>query len=162
MAGRAGRRGIDERGMVIILSKGGEAYDLSDLLPMLKGEAISLQSKFRITYNMLLNIIRDEQLNIEDMLQRSYVERVSLRALSSKNEKIIYLKEKLDILPILSCSDCTDVEQEASILHYYTTLMAYIQKRGILFDKLITRSNVDEQIFPEYSMYACMCSIIYQ
>uniref|UniRef100_A0AC34GNH1 Helicase C-terminal domain-containing protein n=1 Tax=Panagrolaimus sp. ES5 TaxID=591445 RepID=A0AC34GNH1_9BILA len=155
MAGRAGRRGIDERGMVIILSKGGDAYDLSSLLPMLKGEAISLESKFRITYNMLLNIIRAEQLNIEDMLQRSYVERVSLRALSSKNEKIVELKEKLDALPSLSCPDCTEVEKEASIDQYYNSLMEYFQKRGYLLNKLITTSDAGEQIFPGRYLLIC-------
>uniref|UniRef100_A0A914PWT0 RNA helicase n=1 Tax=Panagrolaimus davidi TaxID=227884 RepID=A0A914PWT0_9BILA len=123
MAGRAGRRGIDDSGFVAILSKGCDTYDYAALLSILLGKAISLESKFRITYNMLLNIIRAEQLNINDMLQSSYVERVSLRALSSKNEEIAKTLEKVNALPKLTCVDCTEVEESASINNYYATLI---------------------------------------
>lgn len=40
---------------------------------------MKLESRFRVTYSMLLNLLRVEHLRIEDMLQRSYVESASLR-----------------------------------------------------------------------------------
>uniref|UniRef100_A0AC34GPJ4 Helicase SKI2W n=1 Tax=Panagrolaimus sp. ES5 TaxID=591445 RepID=A0AC34GPJ4_9BILA len=146
MAGRAGRRGIDDTGVVIILSKGSGPHDHTTLLTMLQGKAISLESKFRITYNMLLNIIRAEQLNIEDMLQRSYVERVSLRLIESRKEKIAEVKEKIEALPALTCSDCTQVEYGASIDHYYSSLMTYIYQRGNLMNRLITLYGAGNKI----------------
>uniref|UniRef100_A0A914ZFP7 Uncharacterized protein n=1 Tax=Panagrolaimus superbus TaxID=310955 RepID=A0A914ZFP7_9BILA len=148
MAGRAGRRGIDDTGVVIIMSKGSEPHDHSTLLSMLRGKAISLESKFRITYNMLLNIIRAEQLNIEDMLQRSYVERVSLRLIESRKEKIAEVMETLEALPALTCSDCTQVEYGASIDDYYSSLMTYIEQRGNLMNQLITSYGAGNKIIP--------------
>ena len=138
MAGRAGRRGIDDTGMVIILSKGSTVLDHSALLPMLRGKPVSLESKFRITYNMLLNILRAEELKIEDMLQRSYVERVSLRQMADKKEAIIQLEEELKNLPKLECRDCYPSEDYVgSIECYHDTVIQYIQHRSQLLPKII-------------------------
>lgn len=38
---------------------------------------------------MILNLLRVEQLKIEDMLQRSFVERTSLRLMNSRKEEIL-------------------------------------------------------------------------
>lgn len=37
---------------------------------------------------MILNLLRVEQLRIEDLLQRSFVERTSLRLMSTRKEKM--------------------------------------------------------------------------
>ena len=49
MAGRAGRRGLDNTGTVIILVKG-DLPELSDLQRMMLGKPTKLDSKFRLTY----------------------------------------------------------------------------------------------------------------
>ena len=55
MAGRAGRRGLDTVGTVILLCKGQDIPPAEDLKTMLLGKASKLESKFRLTYQMLLN-----------------------------------------------------------------------------------------------------------
>jgi antiviral helicase SKI2 len=37
---------------------------------MLTGKASRLQSQFRLTYAMILNLIRLEDMNVEDMMRR--------------------------------------------------------------------------------------------
>ena len=48
MAGRAGRRGLDKTGTVIILVKG-DLPEISDLQRMMLGKPTKLDSKFRLT-----------------------------------------------------------------------------------------------------------------
>ncbi|KAJ6653457.1 hypothetical protein lerEdw1_009211 [Lerista edwardsae] len=73
MAGRAGRRGLDTTGMVIILCKN-QVPEMADLHRMMLGKPTQLQSQFRLTYTMILNLLRVEALRVEDMMKRSFSE----------------------------------------------------------------------------------------
>ena len=41
---------------------------------MLTGSATKLESQFRLTYSMILNLLRVDDLKVEDMLRRSFAE----------------------------------------------------------------------------------------
>jgi len=41
---------------------------------MIQGKLTTLESKFRLTYTMMLNLLRVEKLRIQDMLKRSFSE----------------------------------------------------------------------------------------
>ena len=41
---------------------------------LLSGKATKLESQFRLTYGMILNLMRVEDLRVEDMLARSFAE----------------------------------------------------------------------------------------
>lgn len=60
MAGRAGRRGLDKVGTVIICCFGSQPPDQVILRNMLTGSSTKLQSQFRLTYTMILNLLRVE------------------------------------------------------------------------------------------------------
>ena len=70
MAGRAGRRGKDTTGTVILLCKA-DVPESSDLQRMILGQATTLQSQFRLTYSMLLNLMRVETLRYCTYLQHA-------------------------------------------------------------------------------------------
>jgi len=57
MAGRAGRRGIDTIGNVIHLNNLFRNVELTDYKNMMHGRPQKLVSKFKISYNLLLNLI---------------------------------------------------------------------------------------------------------
>jgi len=80
MAGRAGRRGIDSVGTVIIMCWD-EIPMESALKHLLTGKATKLQSQFRLRYNMILNVFRVDDMKMEDMLKRSFAELNSQRSL---------------------------------------------------------------------------------
>nr|CCA16860.1 mCG15924 putative [Albugo laibachii Nc14] len=75
MAGRAGRRGLDTVGTVVIPCwQEANLPDLSLLQSMLTGSALRLTSQFRLTSNMILSLLRVEALTVEDMMKRSFSE----------------------------------------------------------------------------------------
>ena len=93
MAGRAGRRGIDSVGSVIIVTPGSEeAPPAATLKHMILGDPTKLRSQFRLTYNMILNLLRVEALKIEEMIKRSFSENAT-QTLLPEHEKQIKLSE---------------------------------------------------------------------
>lgn len=93
MAGRAGRRGLDPVGSVIIVNQGSEeAPPAATLKQMILGDPTKLRSQFRLTYNMILNLLRVEALKIEEMIKRSFSENAT-QALLPQHEKHVKLSE---------------------------------------------------------------------
>lgn len=84
MAGRAGRRGLDTVGTVIIACWN-DVPEPTSLQTMLNGKATMLSSQFRLTYNMILNLLRVEVLSVEDMMKRSFSEFHTQKALAAKH-----------------------------------------------------------------------------
>uniref|UniRef100_A0A671P3I5 Helicase SKI2W-like n=1 Tax=Sinocyclocheilus anshuiensis TaxID=1608454 RepID=A0A671P3I5_9TELE len=114
MAGRAGRRGLDATGTVIILCKAG-VHDMGDLHAMMLGKPTVLQSQFRLTYTMILNLLRVEALRVTDMMRRSFSE--NHRDTQAHEKRISELRNTLSSLPP------RDTEGQLSdILSYYHTI----------------------------------------
>jgi antiviral helicase SKI2 len=82
MAGRAGRRGLDDVGTVIICCFGESPPPQPILRQMLTGTSTKLSSQFRLTYNMILNLLRVEEISVESMIKRSFSEFATQRALT--------------------------------------------------------------------------------
>ncbi|CAL8075871.1 unnamed protein product [Calicophoron daubneyi] len=70
MSGRAGRRGKDESGTVILMVDETMTDDAARQIMM--GPPPPLNSAFHITNNMLLNLLRVEEINPEYMMERSF------------------------------------------------------------------------------------------
>lgn len=63
MAGRAGRRGLDSIGTVLVMCRD-EVPDESDLKHVITGSATRLESQFRLTYIMIMHLLRVEELKV--------------------------------------------------------------------------------------------------
>ncbi|KAA6372833.1 MAG: putative DExH-box ATP-dependent RNA helicase DExH11, partial [Streblomastix strix] len=58
MSGRAGRRGIDNIGTVIVNLAKGDAPSLLEIQHVLNGVSLRLESKFHLTSSLVLNVVR--------------------------------------------------------------------------------------------------------
>ncbi|EFX63061.1 hypothetical protein DAPPUDRAFT_335993 [Daphnia pulex] len=120
MAGRAGRRGLDTTGTVIILCKN-DVPESSELHAMMLGQPMKLSSQFRVTYSMILNLLRVEHLRVEDMTKRSFGENNQQSKLGKVMEQLQKLYDQVQMLPQLACDICTDIDS------YYNNASAYLR-----------------------------------
>lgn len=72
MSGRAGRRGLDDRGVVIMMCD--EKLEPAAAKEMIKGQADRLDSAFHLGYNMILNLMKVEGISPEFMLERCFLQ----------------------------------------------------------------------------------------
>lgn len=70
MSGRAGRRGLDDKGIVILMID--EKVSKVVGKDIVQGKPDPINSAFHLTYNMVLNLLRVEEINPEYMLERSF------------------------------------------------------------------------------------------
>ncbi|KAK4339852.1 hypothetical protein RND71_041314 [Anisodus tanguticus] len=114
MSGRAGRRGIDERGICILMVD--EKLEPSTAKFMLKGSADALNSAFHLSYNMLLNQIRSEDGHPENLLRNSFYQFQADHALPDLEKQAKILEEERNSIVI---------EEEDSLERYYNLLEQY-------------------------------------
>ncbi|KAH9950987.1 antiviral helicase, partial [Amylocystis lapponica] len=115
MAGRAGRRGLDTTGTVVIVAND-NLPEQTTLTTMILGTASRLQSQFRLTYNMILNLLRVEALRVEEMIKRSFSENRSQKMLPDQQKEVIESEKTLARLAKLECDVCVP-----DIGRYYDT-----------------------------------------
>lgn len=111
MAGRAGRRGLDKIGTVVVLCRD-EIPEEKDLKHVIVGNATRLESQFRLTYIMILHLLRVEELKVEDMLKRSFAEFHAQKKLPEQQQ--LLMRKLAQPTKIIDC-----IKGEPAIEEYY-------------------------------------------
>jgi len=92
-----------------------------DLTDMMLGTPNRLSSQFRLTYNMILNLLRVEALKVEEMIKRSFSEAASQKAAPEQQRLVEQVRSRLRVvlaaneqtekqlakLPQVECQTCT-------------------------------------------------------
>jgi superfamily II RNA helicase len=101
MAGRAGRRGIDTIGHVIHLTNLFKNIDQTTLKTMMKGKPQTLVSKFKISYNLLLNLIDIGETDYTKYAKRSMVQGDIEQSMKGYYDAISKLQNEMDNLSLV-------------------------------------------------------------
>lgn len=99
---------MDDRGIVIFMVD--EKMSPAVGKQLLKGSADPLNSAFHLTYNMVLNLLRVEEINPEYMLEKSFYQFQHYRALPGVVEKIKKLEEQYHTI---------EIPNEESVVTYF-------------------------------------------
>ncbi|KAK5011423.1 ATP-dependent RNA helicase mtr4, partial [Cryomyces antarcticus] len=108
MSGRAGRRGLDERGIVIMMID--EKMEPAVAKEIVRGEQDKLNSAFYLGYNMILNLMRVEGISPEFMLERCFYQFQNTASVSGLEKELNELESQRASLQI---------EDESTIREYY-------------------------------------------
>ncbi|XP_017769968.1 PREDICTED: superkiller viralicidic activity 2-like 2 [Nicrophorus vespilloides] len=126
MSGRAGRRGLDDKGIVIMMVD--EKVPPSTGKEIVKGLPDAINSAFHLTYNMVLNLLRVEEINPEYMLERSFYQFQNQTSIPQLYE---------NFTKCLSDYDNAHVENESEVESYYN-IRQELDALGVQFRKYIT------------------------
>lgn len=75
MSGRAGRRGLDEKGMVISFFHQEKDLPKSQIIGnMVTSKGESLKSKFKMSYSILFNSLSSQSIELDDIMKKSFGE----------------------------------------------------------------------------------------
>ncbi|KAG7202632.1 hypothetical protein KM043_009812 [Ampulex compressa] len=141
MAGRAGRRGHDTTGTVIVLCRNMVPH-FNELKKMMCGQAQTLESKFKVTYAMVLNLKRiNESVTIEAMMRRSFKE----SSILLKHDTYKTELQKLE-MELSRTADLTDMQKELS--EFYYAANEYIEYLKYLRPNLLETKEALKSLTP--------------
>ncbi|OAD60373.1 Helicase SKI2W [Eufriesea mexicana] len=120
MSGRAGRRGHEKVGVVLILCPISVPHH-DKLKSMMCGRVRNLESKFKVTYSMVLNLRRlNESVSVEAMMRRSFKESPVVKNQNLYRIELQEVENELSKLPPL-----TDFQEKLS--QFYRAAVDYLE-----------------------------------
>lgn len=106
MAGRAGRRGLDDRGIVIMMVD--DKLEPDTARSIVVGNQDKLNSAFYLGYNMVLNLLRIEAVSPEYMLERCFFQFQNASSVPELEKALADLQQERDGMIIADESTLKD------------------------------------------------------
>ncbi|XP_053683863.1 SKI2 subunit of superkiller complex protein [Sabethes cyaneus] len=140
MAGRAGRRGLDSDGTVIIICKS-NVPDENDLKNMILGKPMRLESQFRLTYAMILYLLRVELVTVENMMRHSFREFGKQLKLPENKFELSKMEKEISKL-------CELGEHMKPLCQFYDAAAEYIDKWNQLMPTIFLSQKISNEMKP--------------
>ena len=96
MSGRAGRRGKDTKGIVIMFFKDvSKLPSVHNLQNIVQSKPFELESKFRIRYNQIVNVLNTEGMDINEIMRKSFMENQNFISKQSLSTRLLVIEKAL-------------------------------------------------------------------
>ncbi|EDW83731.1 uncharacterized protein Dwil_GK13521 [Drosophila willistoni] len=138
MAGRAGRRGHDENGTVILLCKGNVPPTM-ELRPMILGLPEKLQSQFILRYAVILTCLRIESIKVEDIMKFSFKEFNQRLQLPTQQKELRLAEDKFAMLPALG-------EHLQPLIYFYDKSVEYWKENHRSMKFVVTQPKIQKEL----------------
>ncbi|XP_034485202.1 helicase SKI2W [Drosophila innubila] len=138
MAGRAGRRGHDENGTVILMCKTGVPPSM-ELRPMILGLPEKLQSQFILRYAVILTCLRIESIKVEDIMQYSFKEFKQKLQLPTQQKLLRVAEDKFAMLPTLG-------EHLQPLIYFYDKSVEYWKEKHRIMKFIVTQAKIQKEL----------------
>jgi len=109
MSGRAGRRGLDDRGIVIMMVD--DKLEPETAKAVVVGQQDRLNSAFHLGYNMVLNLLRIEAISPDFMLENCFFQFQNTAGVATLEHELMKLQKERDEMVI---------PDEATVKDYYS------------------------------------------
>ena len=141
MSGRAGRRGIDKIGSVIHLNNLFRNIDSVNYKLMMNGKPQTLSSKFKISYNLLLNLIDIGDKDLVQFAKKSMVTGDIDNQAKEINDKITLLHAELNNIKQCCSSLRTPINVIEEFASLHDTRATSVNKKRKDIDRKIQQIN---------------------
>ncbi|KAK0669986.1 putative ATP dependent RNA helicase [Cercophora samala] len=178
MAGRAGRRGLDDRGIVIMMVD--DKLEPETARAVVVGHQDRLNSAFHLGYNMILNLLRIEAISPEFMLERCFFQFQNAASVPQLEKELNALQEERDAMMLADESTVKDyynlrsqlkelTKDMTAVIHHPANCMEFMQPGrviqietpegvdfgwGVLFET-VARKGKDSSAYPPQEQYFC-------
>ena len=153
MAGRAGRRNIDKIGHVILLTNNYQPLGESEYYSLFHNKPKVLSSKFRITYNLILNYLENfTKHDFAEMIQKSLMNTDIVNQINVSQKEITLLKNNISIHNSLLDSNIIMFQNYDSLKNKYM-LSSNKEKKKIKKEINSIESSVEFSKYESYQNY---------
>jgi antiviral helicase SKI2 len=103
---------------------------------VLLGSATKLTSQFRLTYNMILNLLRVEALRVQDMIRKSFSENAAQRLLPVHEKQVAATEKRLGLMAALA-----EISEEARQVYTLNKGLARLQRELLVASSATVAAN---------------------
>lgn len=134
MSGRAGRRGMDKVGTVLIADS--KMPNVAAIKKVISGIPRNLSSQFKLSFSLILMAFRSN-VEVKELMRKSFREHDSQKSLHLDMIKL----SNLESIPLLNCSECKEYLDLISNLNYLCNEMPIFIKRSIHSGSVLILKN---------------------
>ncbi|EDV94990.1 helicase SKI2W [Drosophila grimshawi] len=138
MAGRAGRRGHDENGTVILMCKASVPPSM-ELRPMILGLPEKLQSQFILRYAVILICLRIESIKVEDIMKFSFKEFNLKLQLPTQQKQLQLAEDKFAMLPTLG-------KHLEPLIYFCDKSVEYWKEKHRIMKFIVTQAKIQKEL----------------